>query len=89
MAKISSYVVDSTPQLADKVIGTSISGPPDNNTANFTLQSILDLFVPRLTTTEINALVSPTAGTVVYNTTLNVLCYRDNVGWKKVTSTVM
>ena len=44
---------------------------------------------PRMTTTQINAISSPAFGLGVYNTTLNVLCYRDDVGWKKVTSTVM
>lgn len=87
MGKISSYPAISTPILTDILIGSDVAN--NNATKNFTLQSILDLFVPRLTTVEINALVSPTAGTVVYNTTLDVLCYRDNVGWKKVTSTVM
>ena len=45
MAKISTYGIDSTPQFSDKLIGTSITGPPDNNTANFTLQSVIDLFL--------------------------------------------
>ena len=49
MAKISTYAIDSNPQLGDKVIGTSLSGPPNNNTANFTFQSILDLFQPEIT----------------------------------------
>ncbi len=44
---------------------------------------------PRMTTTQINAISSPAVGLVVYNTTLDVLCYRDSVGWKKVTSTIM
>jgi hypothetical protein len=42
-----------------------------------------------MTTTQINAILSPAVGLVVYNTTLDVLCYRDSVGWKKVTSTIM
>ena len=49
MAKISTYGIDSTPQFSDKLIGTSITGPPDNNTANFTLQSVIDLFLPEIT----------------------------------------
>jgi hypothetical protein len=44
---------------------------------------------PRMTTAQINAISSPAVGLVVYNTTLDVLCYRDSVGWKKVTSTIM
>lgn len=44
MAKISIYDIDPTPTLNDKVIGTSVAGPPDNNTNNFTLSDILTLF---------------------------------------------
>ncbi len=44
---------------------------------------------PRMTTTEINAIVSPTAGLIVYNTTLQVVCFRDSTGWRKVTHTNM
>jgi hypothetical protein len=44
---------------------------------------------PRMTTAQINAISSPAVGLVVYNTTLDVLCYRDSVGWKKLTSTIM
>lgn len=48
MAIINTYAIDSTPQLSDKVIGTSISGPPNNNTSNFTFESVLDLFLPEI-----------------------------------------
>lgn len=64
MAKISTYEEDSTPQLADKVMGTSIAGPPDNNTSNFTFQSILGLFLPEITLQKVvnagNTIVMPT-----------------------------
>jgi hypothetical protein len=49
MGIISEYPIDATPQLADKAIGTSLTGPPDNTTVNFTFQSILDLFLPEIT----------------------------------------
>jgi len=88
MAKISTYT-NGSPQLSDKVLGTNIAGPPNDNTENFTLQSILNLFIPKLTTTQINAIVSPAEGSVVYNTTLQVLCFRDSTGWRKVTHTTM
>ena len=48
MSIISEYPIDATPQLADKAIGTSLTGPPDNTTVNFTFQSILDLFIPNI-----------------------------------------
>ena len=44
---------------------------------------------PRMTTTEINAIASPAAGLVVYNTTLAVLCFYDGTGWKKVSHSSM
>lgn len=88
MAKISTYI-NGSPSLSDKVIGTSVSGPPTNATENFTFQSILDLFIPKLTTIQINAIVSPVEGSLVYNTTLQVLCFRAASEWRKVTYTVM
>ena len=42
-----------------------------------------------MTTTQINAIASPAAGLVVYNTTLAVLCFYDGTGWKKVTHSAM
>lgn len=44
---------------------------------------------PRMTTTQINAITSPAAGLVVYNTTLTVLCFYDGTGWKKVSHSAM
>jgi hypothetical protein len=38
---------------------------------------------PRMTTTEINAIVSPAEGLIVYNTTLHELCFYDGTGWRK------
>ena len=61
MAKISSYI-NGSPSLSDKILGTSVIGLPANATENFTLQSILDLFIPKLTTAQINAIVSPIEG---------------------------
>lgn len=49
MAKISTYDEGSTPQLGDKLLGTSLAGPPSNNTNNFVLQAILNLFQPEIT----------------------------------------
>jgi hypothetical protein len=70
-------------------IGMFTLGNPDSSAALEIASTTKGLLVPRMTTTQINAIAGPAAGLVVYNTTLNVLCYRDNVGWKKVTSTVM
>ena len=43
---------------------------------------------PRMTTTQINAIISPAVGLVVYNTTLNVLCVYTGT-WQKMTTTAM
>jgi hypothetical protein len=47
------------------------------------------VLLPRLSTTEINAISSPSTGLVVYNTTLSTLCFYNGTAWQKVTSTNM
>ena len=39
---------------------------------------------PRMTTTQMNAISSPPAGLMVYNTTLNVICWFDGTSWNTV-----
>ena len=46
MSKISTYEVAPVPKLADKLIGTSVGGEIENITYNFTLQELLELFLP-------------------------------------------
>jgi len=45
--------------------------------------------LPRLTTTEINAISSPTQGLMAYNTTLNTICFYNGSSWQKVSHTSM
>jgi len=46
--------------------------------------------VPRnATTTEINAISSPDTGAMVYNTTLNTICFYNGSAWQKVSHTAM
>jgi hypothetical protein len=47
------------------------------------------VLVPRMTTTQINAIGSPANGLIAYNTTLAVLCFYDGTGWKKVSHSNM
>ena len=47
------------------------------------------LLLPRMTTTEINAIASPAAGLTVYNTTLALICFYNGTAWQKVTATTM
>jgi len=47
------------------------------------------IVLPKLTTTEINAISSPNTGLTVYNTTLNTLCFYNGSSWQKVSHTSM
>jgi len=40
--------------------------------------------LPRLTTTQINAISSPIQGLMAYNTTLNTICFYNGSSWQKV-----
>lgn len=58
--------------------------------------SILEVFsvtkgvlLPRMTTTQVNAIASPINGLTVYNTTLNTLCFYNGSSWQKVSHTNM
>lgn len=44
---------------------------------------------PRMTTTQINAISSPATGLMVYNTTLNQMCFYNGSGWRKITDSNM
>jgi hypothetical protein len=48
MSKISIYEVTPVPKLADKLIGTSVGGEPEDITYNFTLGELLNLFIPNI-----------------------------------------
>ena len=48
MSEISIYDIVPTPKLADKLIGTSVGGVIEDVTYNFTLQELLQLFIPNL-----------------------------------------
>ena len=47
------------------------------------------VLLPRMTTTQVNAISSPSNGLTVYNTTLNTLCFYNGTAWQKVTSANM
>jgi hypothetical protein len=48
MSEISVYDIVPTPKLADKLIGTSVGGVIEDVTYNFTLQELLQLFIPNI-----------------------------------------
>jgi hypothetical protein len=58
--------------------------------AQFQINSTTRGFLPpRMTTAQINAIVSPANGLTVYNTDLNKLCVYELNAWKQVTTTLM
>ena len=73
-----------------RFLGNQI-GMGDNTTGDasalLTLTSTLKGFLPpRMTTTQKNAIASPAAGLMVYDTTLNKLCVRTASAWETITS---
>ena len=61
-----------------------------NPLAKLDITSTTDgVLLPRMTTTQVNAISSPENGLTVYNTTLNTLCFYNGSSWQKVTSANM
>jgi hypothetical protein len=67
-------------------IGTTTSNPSVLLELSSTTEGLL---LSRLTTTQINAISSPIAGLVVYNTTLSTICFYNGSGWRKVSDSSM
>ena len=44
---------------------------------------------PRMTTTDVNAIVSPANGLMVYNTTINHICFYMNGAWVRINHSAM
>lgn len=62
-------------------------GGTANTNAILDAQSTTKAFMPpRMTTTQKNNIASPTAGMVVYDSTLNKLCVRTSAAWETITS---
>ena len=62
------------------LLGTTTDVATSILTINSTTKGVL---LPRLTTTEINNIVSPATGLTVYNTTVNTLCFYNGSSWQK------
>ena len=59
----------------------------EESSSQFTINSTSRGFLPpRMTTTQKNAIATPAAGLVVYDTTLNKLCLRSAAAWEVITS---
>jgi len=65
------------------LIGTTTDIASSKLTVESTTQGFLP---PRMTTTQKNAIASPAAGLVVYDTTLGKLCVRGASAWETITS---
>lgn len=66
---------------------TIIGGLSVNASAKLQVDSTtLGFLPPRMTTTQKNAIASPTAGLIVYDSTLNKLCLRTASAWETITS---
>jgi len=73
------------------LISDNTSGTPDTfihlNGGRVFIDKSLQL--QNLTTAEINALASPQAGDVVFNTTLTLICFYNGSTWQKINSSAM
>jgi hypothetical protein len=83
--------LDGSSQVTRMVINASgnvlINTTTDVASSKLTIQSTTQGFLPpRMTTTEKNAIATPAAGLVVYDTTLNKLCVRTAAAWETITS---
>jgi len=67
------------------LLGTTTDIASSKLTVSSTTQGVL---LPRMTTVQVNAIVSPVQGLTVFNTDLNTLCFY-TTSWQKVTSTAM
>jgi hypothetical protein len=81
------YIGTNTNQLKLQTNGNvSINSASDNASAQLQVDSTTRGFLPpRMTTIQKNAIATPTAGLVVYDTTLNKLCVYTTV-WETITS---
>jgi hypothetical protein len=69
------------------VQGLTVGGVTPDASAKLDVQSTTKgILFPRMTTTQKNAIVSPAAGLVIYDTTLNKLCVRGASAWQTITS---
>jgi hypothetical protein len=80
----------------NRLMRISSNGSVGIGTNTVVSSSILELvsttrgvLLPRMTTTQINAIASPANGLMVYNTTLNKLCIYENTAWRQVSTTAM
>ena len=81
----SGYFVHNT---GGEIAGSVVIGSSSiNASSQLEVTSVTRGFLPpRMTTTQKNAIATPAAGLVVYDTTLNKLCVRTAAAWETITS---
>jgi uncharacterized protein (TIGR02145 family) len=57
---------------------------PDNSAMLDVKSTNKGFLPPRITTTQMNAIISPAEGLTIYNTTIKVLCWFDGTSWNVV-----
>lgn len=75
--------VNGTARIANKL---SVGTPSAASALMEITSTTLGFLPPRMTTTQKNAIATPAAGLVVYDTTLNKLCVRTAAAWETITS---
>jgi hypothetical protein len=69
-------------------LGVNVSTGAVHSSAVMEVQSTdKGLLLPRMTTSQKNAISSPAAGLLIFDTTLDKLCIRTSTGWQTITST--
>ena len=67
-------------------VGIGTTSPQALLDVSSTINGVL---LPRMTTTQVNAISSPSNGLTVYNITLNTLCFYNGSSWQKVNHATM
>ena len=97
--KLSSFQVNNLGPISvldDTTVNYINSGSFGIGTTSPNASSVLDItsttkgiLLPRMTTTEINAISPLTEGLTAYNTTLNTMCFYNGTEWRQVSNTTM
>ena len=79
-----------TPMVIDTSGNVGIGTQSPNSSALLDVSSTTKgVLLPRMTTTQINAISNPAEGLTVFNTLLNTLCFYNGVAWRKVSDSYM
>lgn len=77
-----------TGQTAAGSLSVGVTAPDASALLDLT-STTKGLLLPRMTTTQINAIASPAAGLILYNTTINHPCFYNGTSWQRVNHSPM